>query len=605
MKTLLLAALLAVPAAASSPHWEKASLPAGLKWQTNEADPVYADPAAKKGGTLYAHILSFPLTLRTVGPDANDSFRTFINANHTELTYFHPNTRKVIPGLATHWAYGPDQKSIYFKIHPKAAWSDGQPVVSMDYAFGLELMRSKSIVAPWYNEHYSTKFDKILIIDDKTFAIKSRDRHNHFDLHYTLAEGFHPRSSRFHKLDENWVRDVNWKIEPNTGPYQISSIEKGKEIVFDRKKDWWGADLKYFKNRYNVDRIVLKVIRDQNIAYEHFKKGQLDGFSLTIPQYWHDKAKGDIFDKGYVHKLWFYEDRPQPEYGMWLNMDLDIFKDRDVRLGFQHAMNVDKVLSTVLRGDYERLNSSNEGYGKGTNREIKARPFDLKKADEHLTKAGWGKRGPDGIRVKDGRRLSARVTYGHASHNERVVVLKEEAKKAGIELTLQLLDPAAAFKTMLEKKHEIAYSGWGAQRQPEYWGQYHGVNAHKPQTNNFSNTDDPELDKMITAWRAEFSADKRDELSRKIQKRIWDIAAYIPTWKVPYWRIAYWRWLKWPTPPGTRTSDDPILYLFKESDAWDGMFWLDEAAKKETLDAMKSGKTFPPVSLVDKTYREN
>ncbi len=170
---------------------------------------------------------------------------------------------------------------------------------------------------------------------------------------------------------------------------------------------------------------------------------------------------------------------------------------------------------------------------------------------------------------------------------------------------MQLLDPAASFKTMLEKKHEIAYSGWGAQRQPEYWGQYHSANAHKPQTNNFSNTNDPALDKLITAWRAEFSADKRDEISRQIQKRIWEIAAYIPTWKVPYWRIAYWRWLKWPTPPGTRTSDDPIAYLFKESDAWDGMFWIDENARTETLAAMKSGKTFPPVNLLDKTSREN
>lgn len=605
MRTLMLALLLASPVAASSPHWEKASLPADIKWLTNDTDAVFADPKAKKGGTLNTYELSFPLTLRTIGPDSNGSFRTFLNANHTELTYFHPNTRRVIPGLATHWAYGADQKTIYFKIHPKAVWSDGNPVVSMDYAFGLEMMRSKAIVAPWYNEHYQKKFDKILVIDDKTFAIRSRDKHNHFDLHYVLAEGFHPRSSRFHKLDENWVRDVNWKIEPNTGPYQISRLDKGKEIVFERKKDWWAADLKYFKNRYNVDRIVATVIRDQNIAFEHFKKGQLDGFSLTIPQYWHDKAKGDIFDKGYVHKLWFYEGRPKPEYGMWMNMDVELFKDRDVRLGFQHAMNVEKVLSTVLRGDYERLNSSSEGYGKGTNRDIKARPFDLKKADEHLTKAGWGKRGPDGIRIKDGRRLSARVTYGNASHNERVVVLKEEAKKAGIELTLQLLDSAAAFKTMLEKNHEIAYSGWGAQQQPEYWGQYHGVNAHKPQTNNFSNTDDAELNKDIDTWRAEFDEEKKNELARRIQKRIWDIAAFIPTWKTPYWRIGYWRWVKWPTPPGTRTSDDPVAYFLKESSAWDGLYWIDEEAKKETLAAMKSGKTFPAVTVVDKTYREN
>ncbi len=603
MKTLFLLAVLGVPAAADNPAWEKAALPAGLKWETNDSDPVYTDPKAQKGGTLHTFELSFPLTLRTVGPDSNDSFRTFLLANQMALTYFHPNTRRPIPGMATHWAYGDDAKTVYYKLNPKAAWSDGVPVTAMDYAFALEMMRSKVIVAPWYNEYYNTKYDKILIFDDHTFAIVGKERHNHTDMHLTYD--INPRARHFHKLEGDWVRDTNWKIEPNTGPYQISKVEKGKEIVFERKKDWWGKDLKYFKNRHNVDRIVCTVIRDQNIAYEHFKKGLLDGFPVTIPQFWHEKAKGDIYDKGYVHKLWFYEDRPQPEYGMWLNTDVELFKDKDVRLGFQHAMNVEKVLKTVLRGDYERLNSNAEGYGAATDKTIKARPFDLGLAEQYLSKAGWGQRGPDGIRVKDGKRLSARVTYGAAAHTDRLVVLKEEAKKAGIELTLQLLDSAAAFKTMLEKKHEIAYSGWGAQDKPEYWGNYHSANAHKPQTNNFANLDDKELDKLIDAWRAEFDEDKQAEFSRAVQRRIWDSAAYIPTWKIPYFRIAYWRWVKWPTPPATKTSDDPISYALKEGDAWDGLYWIDEAAKKETEEAMKSGKTFPAVSLVDKTYKSD
>lgn len=608
MRSLLLLVALALPAAAEpkdapGPAWERRSLPPNIKWRSNDTDPVFADPNAKPGGTLRTYDLSFPLTLRTVGPDSNDSFRTYLLANHMELTYFHPNTRRPIPGLATHWAYGEDKKSIYFRIHPKAVWSDGIPVTAMDFAFSLEMMRSKHIVAPWYNEHYSTKFDRLAIFDDHTFAILSRDRHGPFDLHFVLAQGFHPKPRHFHKLDEHWVRDYNWKTEPNTGPYRIAKIEKGKEIVFERKKDWWAGDLKYFKNRYNVDRIVVTVIRDQNMAWEHFRKGQLDGFSISLPQFWHEKAKGEIFDKGYVHKLWFYNDRPQPEYGMWLNQDVDLFKDREVRLGFQHAMNIDKVIKTVLRGDYLRLNSNAEGYGKLTNKNIKARPFDLKLSGEHLDRAGWSRRGPDGIRVKDGRRLCARVSYGNPAHTERLVVIKEEAKKAGIELTLQLLDSAAAFKTMLEKKHEIAYSGWSAQDKPEYWGQYHSANAHKPQTNNFSNTADPGLDRLIEAFRAEFDEDKQGELSREIQRRIWEAAAYIPTWKLPYFRIAYWRWLRWPKPPATRTSDDPIAYCLKESEAWDGLYWIDQDAKNETEEAMRSGKTFPPVAAVDATYQ--
>jgi len=46
-------------------------LPEGIKWITNEKEPIIGSPNAKKGGTLHSFMLSFPLTFRTIGPDAN------------------------------------------------------------------------------------------------------------------------------------------------------------------------------------------------------------------------------------------------------------------------------------------------------------------------------------------------------------------------------------------------------------------------------------------------------------------------------------------------------------------------------------------------------
>ncbi len=41
---------------------------------------------------------------------------------------------------------------------------------------------------------------------------------------------------------------------------------------------------------------------------------------------------------------------------------------------------------------------------------------------EYLKKAGWDKRGPDGIRVKDGKRLSVELLTGYAHHKDRITV---------------------------------------------------------------------------------------------------------------------------------------------------------------------------------------
>ena len=44
---------------------------------------------------------------------------------------------------------------------------------------------------------------------------------------------------------------------PVTGPYQIGELKKGKSVTFDRVKDWWGNDERYFQHRFNPDRIEI------------------------------------------------------------------------------------------------------------------------------------------------------------------------------------------------------------------------------------------------------------------------------------------------------------------------------------------------------------
>ncbi|HEY5228265.1 MAG TPA: hypothetical protein VIJ19_06965, partial [Opitutaceae bacterium] len=51
----------------------------GLTWEDGSDLPSYADPAAKKGGTLTLKVPDFPGTLRSIGPNSNASFRQYLN----------------------------------------------------------------------------------------------------------------------------------------------------------------------------------------------------------------------------------------------------------------------------------------------------------------------------------------------------------------------------------------------------------------------------------------------------------------------------------------------------------------------------------------------
>jgi len=571
-------------------------LPKDIEWLTNDTDPVYSSPEAKTGGTFNTSILSFPPTFRVVGPDSNSSFRSAVLDNQLSLIGIHPNTENITPELATQWAFDKDKKTMYFKLNPKAIWSDGKPVTADDFVYTLEFMRSEHIVAPWYNDYYTKEIDKVIVYDDHTLAVVSTRPDP--DLH--LKVGIQPTPRHFYgKLDKDFTQKYNWEIAPNTGAYQISDFKKGKYVKFKRKEDWWAKDLRYFKNRFNADTVMITVIRDFNMMWEYFKKAKQDVFALNFPEYWHDKSKTPVVENGYVHKIWFFNDTQQSAMGLWMNQDREIFKEKNVRYAFAHAMNIEKVIEQVLRNDYFRLEQGFMGYGAYSDTTIKARRFDLDKVESYMKESGW-KKGSDGIWEKNGLRFSVEVTYNVEEHTPRLVVLKEEAKKAGIELRLQKLDPSASYKKVMEKKHDVAWSGWSTSLRPQYWEHFHSANAHKPQTNNITNTDDPEMDKLIDSYRNSLEEKERIALSLKIQQKIHEIGSFVPTFMVPYVRQAYWRWWKLPTPAGTKHSGD-LFDPFGSSAG--GLFWFDETAYKETQEAMKSGKSFPPVTSIDETYK--
>ena len=574
------------PTAAKSA--DEFKLPDGLQWETNNEDPVWADPNAKKGGTYRTSIRSYPTTFRQVGPNSNNSFRRVIDSNDMSLLSIHPNTKKFIPSLATHWAVAADNKTVYFKLDGRAKWSDGKPVTAEDFLFTLEFMRSPHIVAPWFNDYYTKEISKVVKHSDEVISVVSGKEH----IKYTLLQitGISPTPRQFSKLDKDFVTRYNWKVKPNTGPYVISSFKKGKFVRLKRKKDWWAKDLKYIKNRYNYDVAHYKVIRHPESQWQAFLKGDLTSHHATIPSIWREKAKGKVFDQGYIHKLQVSIDSPPSQNILWINETKDPFTDVQVRRAFGHALNFDKVIKEVLRGDYTRQDAFNQSYGEYDNKSIKAREFSIEKVTSLMKDAGWSL-GDSGLWEKSGAAIKVTITYSYEHHTDRLVVLQEEAKKAGFDIALELLDPNAGYKKAQEKNHQVVWQsyGGGGIPPPVYWQYFHSENA-KPQSNNFTMTQDHELDKLIDQYRDTFDEKLKQELSRKILQNIHDRASFIPGFDVPIHRMLYWRGWKLPKVPGTMDGVEIST------------MWFDPQEDAKLKEYQKSGKSFGPSLTIDTTY---
>ena len=285
-----------------------------------------------------------------------------------------------------------------------------------------------------------------------------------------------------------------------------------------------------------------------------------------------------------------------------MNQKDKLFQEQYMREAFSHAIHFKKMNDVVLKGDYKRLEHTITGYGDYSNNAVKARTFDIKKVEEIMTKNGW-KKNKDLIWAKGKDKFEVEVIYSFDGHSPRLVVFKEEAMKAGIKLNLKLLDGTTTYKKVMEKNHQVVWWGWGTSGlTPQPWQSWHSDNADKPQTNNITNTKDKEIDKLINAYDNSSDLKERQGLIKKLTQRIHDLALFVPIYQVPYYRAGYWRWWKGPERKGTPLTD---MYMFigdAMSTTTGGLFWFDKKVYDETQKAMKAGKAFEPVTIIDKTY---
>lgn len=571
-----------------------ADLPATLTWENSDALPEFADPNAKKGGTFNYFMQDFPRTLRVIGPDATGGMRQYLwDYTGLYLAHEHPNQPgKLYAGIADSWAIDTESKTVYFKISPQATWSDGKPITTDDYIFSLYLYRSAYIREPWYNDFHTKTWEKVTVFDKHTIAFTLKERRP--DLPIRAAQGLFifPKHAMA-DFGPDFIEKYQWRILPTTGAYTLEekNIDKGQSVTLTRNKEWWAKDRRFFRGRFNPDRYRMSVIRDADKAFESFLRGDLDFFlgMTTQPKYWYDLLPDTHPDVagGYIHKHKFFNQIPRPDWGLWINRAKPGLDNNDVRVGLNYAANFAAVAKQYFRGDAVQMNTRSDGYSWRMHPTLTARTYDVEKARAAFAKAGYTKQGPDGILSKeDGTRLSFTISTYAPTVRDVMAILKADAAKAGLELNLEVLDQSTGWKKVQEKNHEIALIALSrsVELYPRYWEMYHGSNANRPQTNNMTNTNIPELDKLIEAYDRTQTLDETKKLAEQIEQIIYDDAAWVPGWAFPFYRIASWRWVRWPAGFNGMTSRH-AEELF--------VHWIDSDLEKETKAARKNGTTFP------------
>jgi microcin C transport system substrate-binding protein len=583
-------------------------VPAGLVWENGMNQPDIGDPAAKKGGVFRRFIPTFPPTIRPFGDNSNNSFRgDLYDMIELPLVNLHPETMEMIPGVAREWAVSKDGRTIYFRIDPEACYSDGVPVRARDFLVSVYLRVSDHIVNPYAKQFFRENIAQVAMYDDHTLSVSLPEAKIYAPV---LAGAISPSPPHFYAAyGADYSARYQWKFPPTTGAYEVlpEDIIKGASITQTRVRNWWARDRKYYRYRFNPDKIVHTVVRDESKAFELFRAGELDTFYLTRPELWYEKSEIEPVYKGYIERVTFYTRYPKLPRGLYINVSKPPLNDRNLRIGIQHAIHWQKVIDVMFRGDYQRLNAFNEGYVNFSDPSIKARPYSIDLARAAFRDAGYTVEGKDGILTKpDGSRLSIAVTYPGMPIYDRVfAILREEAKACGFDLRLDGLEATVSYKKGMQKQHEILLGAWLITPPvPDFHQFLHSTNAYdekgnlKPQTNNTFVWGRPDTDLLCDQVRTGRTVEELKDAAWKLQRIMHDEAIFVPAYSVDFMRIGSWRWVKWPDCETTRFCP-PVVYDPHEV----FVFWIDDAIKSETQAARRTGRAFPESTKTVDVYR--
>ena len=343
-------------------------------------------------------------------------------------TLFEYNTDGEVVGvLAEDWSMSEDGKTYTFQIKQGVKFSDGSDLTAEDVA--------KSILAVpvnlgQYNGSYgrlSTIIEDAVVADEYTVELHLTQPYYNTLRELCLANPFGIVSSEQFNEDLT-AKDTFRTATYGTGPYMYAGDNDGQIWNFVRNPNYWGE-------APDVDSFSIKYIPDNDAKILAMQNGEVD-FLSGIKNISAESFEQMEQTEGFQAQA---DEKSLQTYYVGYNLSDPIFGDQTVREAISSAVDKDAIVESIYGGLYDKADtffSLNLPY---CDVEQTIYNFDLDHANQILDEAGYTDTDGDGIREKDGVKLSASFMYqtGSASDDNLVVYICDQASKIGIELTPQ------------------------------------------------------------------------------------------------------------------------------------------------------------------------
>ncbi|WP_173983817.1 extracellular solute-binding protein [Magnetospirillum sp. SS-4] len=525
----------------------------------------YADPNAPKGGEVrLAEIGGWdslnPFIVKGEPPGGADlPFETLLTNSADEAFSEY--------GLIAESVEVPADRSwVIFNLRPRARWHDGKPITADDVVFSLETLKAKG--HPRYRFYYAA-VDKVEKLGERRvrFVFKPGDNRE-----LPLIAGQLPILPRHYWQGRDFAATT---LEPplGSGPYRIVASETGRHIVYERVRDYWGADLPVRRGLYNFDRIRYDTYRDTTVALEAFKAGEYDWRLENEARKWatgYEDWQGLRDGRG--RKEAIANQRPAGMQAFVFNLRRDLFADPRVRRALAHAFDYEWTNKTLFYGQYKRTGSffaNSELAASGlpgpleltvleplrdklppevftrvynppaTDGDGNIRP-NLRIAMKLLEEAGW--RVVDGKLVKDGRPFAFEILLVQPTWERITLPFARNLARLGIDASVRTVD-TAQYKNRLDSyDFDMVVQVWGQSQSPgneqaSFWG---SESADQPGGQNLAGIKDPAIDALIEQVIAAPDRETLVARTRALDRALLWNHFVIPHWHLGQDRLAWW-----------------------------------------------------------------
>jgi microcin C transport system substrate-binding protein len=566
----------------------------GEGWETNTDFDFIGDPRALKGGMLRDFTIDFPATLRTEGPESNtQTAREVAAVVYETLLGLHPTTEEYIPSLATHWQVSADKMTYRFRINPNARFSDGQPVTAEDVVTTYDLLMDETLQDP-SNRFVFGKLERPVAESKYIVRVKAKELNWRNFLYFSASMMILPSHILKTINGEKYIRDYNYNMLPGTGPYLVreSDVVRGNSITPRRRNDYWAEKARANVGLNNFDVLRTVVVRDVNLAFEMFKKGDLDTFTFLTSRQWVQDLEFENIQRGLIQKRRVFNSAPRGTAGIAYNTRRPPFDDIRVRKALTLLLNRPQMIEKIMFNQVEPMNS----HFAGSPYENPANPknaYDPQGALNLLGEAGWKTRDAQGRLVKNGVPLQVELLYHSQTLEPQLTVYQEDLRRVGIGLNLRLVTFETKVQLMQERRFQMVEFIYGGLQFPNPETSWHSSLADVENTNNITGFKNARVDEICSLYDKMFSVEERIRAVREVDGIVTNAYHHTLFWTAPYFRVIYWNRYGMPSGLVSRTGDAASIPI---------MWWIDPDKEIKLQQALKDSSLKLEVGATDDKY---